>query len=120
MVFNPSFNPHGNADKGIIIGTFNAQTKEFKETDEITINFNFVATRQKFTTQPLVVKKTAAEAKESELEEAAITKKYQDNILQATLTRIMKSKIGYFEVSKLVCFSISSLRALQVDPMLIS
>ena len=94
LVFNPSFNPHGNADKGIIIGTFNAQTKEFKETDEITINFNFVATRQKFTTQPLVVKKTAAEAKESELEEAAITKKYQDNILQATLTRIMKSKIG--------------------------
>ena len=29
-----------------------------------------------------------------ENEEAIITKKYQDNILQATITRIMKSKIG--------------------------
>ena len=32
--------------------------------------------------------------KETELEEARITKKYQDNILQATITRIMKSRIG--------------------------
>ena len=28
------------------------------------------------------------------MEEAQITKRYQDNILQATLTRIMKSRIG--------------------------
>ena len=28
------------------------------------------------------------------MEEAQITKRYQDNILQSTLTRIMKSRIG--------------------------
>ena len=39
-------------------------------------------------------KKSAAEVRENELEEAQITKRYQDNILQATLTRIMKSRIG--------------------------
>ena len=94
LVFNPSFNPQGQADKGVVLGTFNVQTKEFKETDEIYINQKFTVARQKFSTQPLAIKKTAAETQQSELEEAAITKKYQDNILQATLTRIMKSRIG--------------------------
>ena len=94
LVFNPSFNPQGQADKGVVLGTFNVQTKEFKETDEIYINQKFTVARQKFSTLPLAIKKTAAETQQSELEEAAITKKYQDNILQATLTRIMKSRIG--------------------------
>ncbi len=94
LVFNPSYNPHGQPDKGVIVGSFNAKTKEFKETDTISINKNFTVTRQKFNTMPLAVKKTAHEVKETELEEAQITKRYQDNILQATLTRIMKSKIG--------------------------
>ena len=94
LVFNPSYNPHGQADKGLIIGTFNAQTKEFKETDEITINVNFVSARVKINTIPLPQKKSASEIKAAELEEAQITKRYQDNILQATITRIMKSRIG--------------------------
>ena len=94
LVFNPSYNPQGQPEKGVIVGSFNAKTKEFKETDTITINKNFVVARQKFQTLPLAVKKTAAEVKETELEEAQITKRYQDNILQATLTRIMKSRIG--------------------------
>ena len=94
LVFNPTFNPHGQADKGIIIGTFNAQTKEFKETDEISINMNFVSSRVKIQTIPLPQKKSASEVKQAEIEEAQIIKRYQDNILQATLTRIMKSKIG--------------------------
>ena len=94
LVFNPSYNPQCQAEKGVIIGTFNGKTKEFKETDTININKNFTVARQKFNTMPLAVKKTAAEVKETELEEAAITKRYQDNILQATLTRIMKSRIG--------------------------
>ena len=94
LVFNPTFNPHGQADKGIIIGTFNAQTKEFKETDEISINMNFVSSRVKIQTIPLAQKKSASEVKQAEIEEAQIIKKYQDNILQATLTRIMKSRIG--------------------------
>ena len=94
LVFNPSYNPQGQAEKGVILGNFNAQTKEFKETDEIYLNENFTVARQKFNTIPLPVKKSAAEIRENELEEAQITKKYQDNILQATLTRIMKSRIG--------------------------
>ena len=94
LVFNPSFNPHGQGDKGVIVGTFNAQTKEFKESDEITINKNFVSARVKFNTIPLPQKKSASEIKAIEIEEAQITKRYQDNILQATITRIMKSRIG--------------------------
>ena len=94
LVFNPSFNPHGQADKGVIVGNFNHETKEFKETDEITINKNFVSARVKFNTIPLPQKKSASEIKQAELEEAQITKRYQDNILQATVTRIMKSRIG--------------------------
>ena len=94
LVFNPSYNPQGHAEKGVIVGTFNAQTKDFKENDKISINKNFTVARQKFNTMPLAVKKSAAEVRESELEEAQITKRYQDNILQATLTRIMKSRIG--------------------------
>ena len=94
LVFNPSYNPQGQPEKGVILGTFNAKAKDFKENDNININKNFTVARQKFNTLPLAIKKTAAEVKETELEEAAITKKYQDNILQATLTRIMKSRIG--------------------------
>jgi cullin 3 len=94
LVFNPTYNPQGQAEKGVIIGSFNAQSKEFKESDTISINKNFTVARQKFHTLPLAVKKSAAEVRENELEEAQITKRYQDNILQATLTRIMKSRIG--------------------------
>ena len=60
----------------------NAQTKEFKESDEITINKNFVSARVKFNTIPLPQKKSASEIKAAEIEEAQITKRYQDNILQ--------------------------------------
>jgi hypothetical protein len=94
LVFNPTFNPQGQKEKGLILGNFDDKKKEFKETDEISFNKNFTFARQKFQTLPLVLKKSAAEAKETELEEAQITKRYQDNILQATLTRIMKSRIG--------------------------
>ena len=94
LVYNPSFNPQGHPDKGIIIGTFNPKTKEFKETDEISINKNFVCSRVKINTLPLPQKKTATEIKQAEMEESIIMKKYQDNIIQATVTRIMKSKIG--------------------------
>ena len=94
LVYNPSFNPQSSPDRGVILGTFDPKTREFKETDEICINKNFVSSRLKFNTIPLPPKKTAAEMKTAELEEAQIIKRYQDNILQATLTRIMKSRIG--------------------------
>ena len=94
LVFHPSFNPQGQPEKGVIIGSVNPQIKEFKETDTISINKDFSVPRQKFFTLPLAVKKSAAEIRDNELEEAQINRRYQDNILQATLTRIMKSRIG--------------------------
>ena len=94
LIYNPSFNPNSQFDKGIILGTFNPETKEFKESDEISINLDFKSTKVKFNTIPLPQKKSANEIKEEEIEEARITKRYQDNIIQATLTRIMKSRIG--------------------------
>ena len=94
LIFNPSFNPKGGIDKGVILSDIDPQTKEFKNTTEISINMNFSVNRQKINTLPLAQKKSAAEIKEAEIEEAQIIKKYQDNILQASLTRIMKSRIG--------------------------
>ena len=93
LILNPSFNAKGQIDKGVILANIDPKTKEFKPETEITINMNFSVNHTKFNTLPLPVKKTAAEIKASELEEAQITKRYQDNILQATITRIMKSRI---------------------------
>ena len=94
LVYNPSFNPQGQADKGVILGTFDGAKKEFKESDKIFINQNFVCSKIRFNTLPLPQKKSASEIKAQEVEEAQINKRYQDNILQATITRIMKSRIG--------------------------
>ena len=94
LVLNPSFNPHCDQNKGIIIGTFDVKKKEFKETDEISINMDFVSSKIKISTIPLPQKKSESELKKQEEEEAAIIKRYQDNIIQATVTRIMKSRIG--------------------------
>ena len=94
LILNPSFNVKGQIDKGVILANIDPKTKEFKPDTEISINKNFSVNHQKFNTLPLPLKKTAAELKASEAEEAQITKRYQDNILQATLTRIMKSRIG--------------------------
>ena len=94
LVFNPSFNPQGQKEKGLILGNFDDRTKEFKETDEISFNKDFTFARQKFQTLPLVLKKSAEEEREDELEDAMIQQRYQDNILQSTLTRIMKSRVG--------------------------
>ena len=94
LVYNPSFNPQGHKDKGLILGNFDEQKKEFKETDEIYINTNFNNQKQKFQTFPLFLKKSADEQKKIELEETKIIKAYQNNNIQATLTRIMKSRIG--------------------------
>ena len=94
LIFNKTFNPKGQIDKGVILANIDPEKKEFKPETEISINKNFSVAHQKFNTFPLPQKKSAAEIQASEIEEAQITKRYQDNILQATLTRIMKSKIG--------------------------
>ena len=94
LVYNPSFNPNSYSDKGIIIGNFDGETKELKESDKISINKKFLRSRVKFNTLPLSKKKSVEQIKKEEIEEQKIIRKYEDNILQATLTRILKSRIG--------------------------
>ena len=94
LIYNPSFNQNQSVDRGIIIGTFNGEIKEFKESDIISINKNFTCSKIRFTTLPMKKKKSAEEIKKEEIEENKIIKRYKSNILQATLTRIMKNRIG--------------------------
>ena len=94
LIFNPSFNQKGQIDKGVISANIDPKTKEFKPSTEISINMDFSVPHQKFNTIPLASKKTADEIKASEIEEAKIAKRYQENIIQATVTRIMKTRIG--------------------------
>ena len=94
LIFNPSFNRTGYAENGIIIKTFKPKNKEFNEDDEVSINMNVNTQKLKFNTISLPVKKTEKELKEQEEKDEIVQKKYKDNIIQATITRIMKSRIG--------------------------
>ena len=94
LIFNPSFNPTGHAENGIIIKTFKPKNKEFNEDDEVSINMNVNTQKLKFNTISLPTKKTEKELKEQEEKDEIVQKKYKDNIIQAAITRIMKSRIG--------------------------
>jgi len=94
LVYNPSFNPSGQKDKGLILGSFSDQTKEIKSTDEIYFNENFICPRQRFQTLPLTMKKTEKEINQLQMENSQILKNQQNLIIKSTVARIMKSKIG--------------------------
>ena len=94
LVYNPTFNPSGKKDKGLILGSFSDKTKEFKSDDEIYFNQNFICLRQKFQTLPLTMKKTEKENEQIQVENSQILKKQQNIIIKSTVARIMKSKIG--------------------------
>ena len=94
LVYNPSFNPHAKIDKGIIKGSLKGNIKEFKVSDIIFINKDFTCSKIKICTIPLKLKQSSSEREAKELEYFQIIKKYQDNILQTNITRIMKSRIG--------------------------
>ena len=81
-------------DKGLIIGDFDTNKKEFKENDKIKINLKFNIKSFKFNTIPLPIKKTKEQCEAEEKLEGIIYKKYKDNIIQSNITRIMKSRIG--------------------------
>ena len=74
LIYNPSFNQNQSDDKGIIIGNFNGETKQFKENDKISINKNFTCSKIRFTTLPMKKKKSAEEIKKEEIEENKIIK----------------------------------------------
>ena len=94
LVYNPSFNPKGEKNKGLIIGNFNAETKEFTSNDEIEFNYKFFIEKKKFNTIPLIKSKTDIELKEEEENDKIAHKINENNIIIANLTKIMKSRIG--------------------------
>lgn len=90
LIFNPTFNKTKSPTAGVIIGNFK---DELKPETEVEINTKFVSNSVKFHTLPMIAKKKV-DNQEQEQEEAIQQKKYQDILLQMTLTRIMKSRIG--------------------------
>ena len=94
LVFNQSFNPKGEKNKGLIIGEFNEETKQFKPNDEIEFNKNFSISQKKFNTLPLNIKKNDEELEKEDKENEIQTRLWENNQLQATISRIMKSRIG--------------------------
>ena len=112
LIFNPSFNPHHQKDKGILLGNFEDNKNEFNPNDEVWFNYDFICGTFKFNTISPIIKKNEKEIKKEEEDDEKIIKKYQDNILQSTITRIMKSQNGkkvshiwlIDEVSKLVTY----------------
>ena len=94
LIFNPSYNPKSEINKGVIIANIEQEIKEFKNTTEISINKDFSITQQRFNTLSLPNKKIESEIRETNAEEAKSIKIYEDNIIQAKLTRIMKGRIG--------------------------
>ena len=94
LIYNPTFNPSGQKDKGLILGSFSDQTKELKSFDEIYFNENFICPRQKFQTLPLTMKKSEKEINQLQMENNQIAKNQQSIIIKSTVARIMKSKIG--------------------------
>ena len=90
LVFHPSYNPDEDIKKGVIIGSCNEEAKDFKENDNISINKNFSVSIQKFITLPHGLRIV----REKESEEKEITKRLENTIIQATIVRILKSRIG--------------------------
>ena len=93
LFFNPSFNPKYEKDKGVIISK-NVQSTDINENTEIKINPDFNFCKIKFNTISKPKKKTEEEEKNEEIIEAKNYKKYKNYILQSTITRLMKSRIG--------------------------
>ena len=98
LIFNPSFNPNDEINKGIILANIDPVKRELQENTEISINLNFSITKLRFKTLP---KKEIVKILE---EEEQIIKKRENLVIQAALTRIMKSRIGQ-KTTKVMLFN---------------
>ena len=86
LIYNPNFNPNKEINKGVIL----PNKKEIDNTTEISINKDFNISQEIFITlhaYKRTYKKTSMEKKE-------IIERYHNIAIQATITRIMKSRIG--------------------------
>ncbi len=86
LIFNKSFNPNNDCNKGVLIGDFK---DTINENNEVQLNYNFKHNSIKFQTI-----KSYPENKKEEIKDEQQKIKMENNILQSTITRIMKSKAG--------------------------
>ena len=93
LIFNPTYNPQHLKDKGLLLGNFDEKNKTFKETDEFWFNFDFKSNKLRFNTKS-ILKKSEQEIKKEEKDEIEYIRKYNNNIIQAAIARIMKSQNG--------------------------
>ena len=116
LIYNINFNPKGECNKGVLICTTNT-TQEFTDTDEFEINANFNSVKQKFITIPMVKKKTEQQLNEEEKASAKEYQRYEGYLIQSTLIRIMKSRIGQVTSHNwLVAESIKQIDKLKAQP----
>ena len=89
LIFNPSFNEDYKVNKGIIIADIDQYSREFKDTTEISINKKIIISKKEFNTIPKTEKQldTIIEMKNQ-------TERYQNSIIQTTIVRILKERIG--------------------------
>ena len=86
LIFNKAFNPNNDCNKGVLIGDFK---DIINENNEVQLNYNFKHNSIKFQTI-----KSYPENKKEEIKDEQQKIKMENNILQSTITRIMKSKAG--------------------------
>ena len=86
LIFNKAFNPNNDCNKGVLIGDFK---DTINENNEVQLNYNFKHNSIKFQTI-----KSYPENKKEEIKDEQQKIKMENNILQSTITRIMKSKAG--------------------------
>lgn len=95
LLFSPSFNPKRQKNIGIINANFTNDDKPEITPDHIvSINKDFMPNSLKISCLPGVYKKPKDQAEEQERNEAMNMKAYQNMLLDACLTRIMKGRIG--------------------------
>lgn len=90
FIFNPSFNKKAELDKGLIKVSNIGPSKEFIENTEICFNENFENISIKILTLPVRI--SEKESKEAAFEDSQNNRYYQDQVLIATVIRIMKSR----------------------------
>ena len=91
LIYNSSFNPKCQNVKGVLIST-TTTSKDLNDEDKIEINLIFSPTKKNFNTIPMLKKKTIEEIKTEEEESEEYYRIFRNNIIQATIIRIIKSK----------------------------
>ena len=116
LIYNPSFNPRCEKNKGVIICTSN-QGDELLDTNEFRINQNFKSVKQKFNTIPMPKKKTEQQLNDEEKASKREYERYEGYLIQSNLIRIMKSRIGQVTTHNwLVSEAIKQIDRLKAQP----